>query len=154
MYAGLKEASFKPKVCRDAMKAESGQGRVLRQADRYTRRTWLHTLDEIRAAPVTHSQMELKELLIEMWIEHGDVFDLDETTERRRQKPRASEPDPPLLPCSWSLCLCAEYEATHVMYICKGCSEALYCSKKCQKKYVLPSVRSFRKLTLRKGIGK
>lgn len=112
---------------------------VLEGHARYTQNTWLRTLDDFRAVPSTPGS-DLKAFIIKRWVKHGEIYGLDEATERRRVatgvEPARSPLPSPMMPCHYSLCLRADHAASYRMRVCKGCWGVFYCCKNCQKKYV------------------
>ena len=137
MFTSLKQQAFKTSSYGDIFHT-GRKAIVLQGATRYARRTWLHTLDDIRAVPTAVASAQFKQDVVEKWVNFGKAYGLNEIIERRRlafgEKVTASKLEPPLMACHWSSCLCSEYETAHSMRACKGCSEVLYCSKRCQTK--------------------
>lgn len=74
--------------------------------------------------------------VIELWTEFGKKCDVnvdapyDRTSEIEEAASRFKAKR-----CAWRECLCFGERPQHNLKKCKGCSTALYCSAKCQKRY-------------------
>lgn len=112
---------------------------AIEEAVRYTRQTWLATLDELQDS-LSHcfEDRTFKDDRLARWIAHGEAFGLREDEERERLAAGDQDDEEggwyeiPDKPCNWSACLCAYHDAPHPMRLCMGCEAVYYCSKRCQ----------------------
>ncbi|VDB95354.1 unnamed protein product [Peniophora sp. CBMAI 1063] len=94
----------------------------------WARGAWYATLESLRDLKEKRDENEHSPRVIQCWLDLGNALRLDEHAERiRYQETRARL-------CSWSACVYHEEHAQGALALCKGCGEARYCSRACQRR--------------------
>ena len=115
--------------------AMNGRGedfqRVQTQMRTAARDAWYATLLRLRTLSETLGKRADYRNIIDCWGALGDSLGLKEETERARYSQQGTRL------CSWAACRHYFSSAPNALSTCKGCQEARYCSRDCQRRYVI-----------------